>query len=122
MIVFTIDGDEYRFDDDKLSVEEAIAVEDATGMGVRMFHIGITMSSAKALKCLVWLAKKRAGQAVRLDDVTFDCMDLLRDLRREEPAGDASDPTAGQETTPGSDNGTTPGDVETGTSESSPTT
>jgi hypothetical protein len=121
VIVFSIEGTEYEFDDNKLGLDDAIAIEDAFGMTVRGFLIGISMSSGKALKAMVWLAKKRAGEAVRLQDVTFDCVDLLGNLHRKEPQGDALDPTAGQETTPGSDSGTSPGNDETATSESSPT-
>ena len=122
MIHFTLDGTDYEFDDNKLALKEAIAVKQETGLGVRLFQFGINMSEPEALQAMVWLAMKRSGTAVRFADVDFDCVELLRNLRRVDPEGDATDPPSASATPTGSSNGSTPSDAEPSTSEPSPTT
>jgi hypothetical protein len=122
VITFTLDGQSYEFDDNKLALKEALAIKEHTGLGVRMFQLGLNMSEPAALQAMVWLSKTRAGTKIRFEDVDFDCYDLLSNLRNTAVTRDAADPTAGQEMKTGSSNGTTPGSDETPTSEPSPTT
>jgi hypothetical protein len=122
VITFTLDGQSCEFDDNKLSLKEALAIKEYTGLGVRMFQLGLNMSEPAALQAMVWLSKTRAGTKIRFEDVDFDCYDLLSNLRNSAVTRDASDPTAVPPTSPGSSNGTTPDTEEIPTSEHSHTT
>lgn len=119
-LFFTVGGTEYEFDQNKLALVEAIAVKKAAGLTVKAFQEGLTEMDPESLQAMVWLAKKRAGEAVRLQDVDFDVVDLCQTMRYEAPEGE-SDPPSGQPTPTGSDNGMTPSGVAPNTSEPSPT-
>lgn len=120
-LFFTVDGTEYEFDQNKLALAEAIAIKKVTGLTVVGFQSGLKEMDPEALQAMVWLAKRRAGMATRLQDVDFDVVDLCATMRYEAPP-DAADPPSGQPTQTGSDSGTTPSDDAPNTSEPSPTT
>lgn len=121
-LFFTVAGTEYEFDQNKLALTEAIAVKKTTGLTVKSFQEGLQEMDPEALQAMVWLARKRAGEAIRLQDVDFDVVALCATLRYVEPPGAETDPPSGQPTQTGSDNGMTPSDAVTSTSEPSPTT
>lgn len=121
-LFFTVDGTEYEFDQNKLALAEAIAIKKATGLTVVGFQSGLKEMDPEALQAMVWLAKRRAGMATRLQDVDFDVVDLCATMRYEAPPDATADPQSGQPTQTGSDNGTTPSADAPNTSEPSPTT
>lgn len=131
MLHFTVNGTEYEYDQDKLPLTEAIAVKKATGLTVNAYMRGLTGMDPEALQAMVWLAKQRAGEAVRFVDIEFDVLALIESLRELDPAikGDeAADPTTPSESTskPAKKargrTGTSPPSGEPTTSASSPTT
>lgn len=63
MIRFRVQDDEYTFDDDKLSMDEADFIEEKTGQGLRGFAEGLRELRPSSLKCLVYLARDRAFKA-----------------------------------------------------------
>lgn len=121
-LFFTLDGAEYEFDQNKLALGEAIAVKKSSGLTVKAFQEGLVEMDPEALQAMVWLARRRAGEAVRLQDVEFDVVAFAQSLRVEDPQGDASDPPSGPVSPIGLDSGTIPSDAEPNTSEHSPTT
>lgn len=121
-LFFTVDGTEYEFDQNKLALAESIAIKKAIGFTVRDFQEGLTTMDPEALQAMVWLAKRRAGVATRMQDIDFDVVALCSTLRYEEPAAAEVDPPQGLPTQTGSDNGTIPSDDALSTSEPSPTT
>src|SRR5947199_5118912 len=109
-LFFTIDGTEYEFDQNKLALSESIAVKKVTGLTVKTFQEGLGEMDPEALQAMVWLAKRRAGEAVRLQDIEFDVVAFSKSLRNEDAPGEQTDPLSGQPTPTGSNNGMTPSD------------
>lgn len=66
---FTVEGREYDFDADRLSVGEAQLVHRHTGMGVKSWLVGINDYQPDAWLALVLVAKKRNGEAVTWNDL-----------------------------------------------------
>lgn len=66
---FTVEGREYDFDADKLSVGEARLVKQHTGNGVRSWLNGINDYEPDAWLALILIAKKRNGEAVTWNDL-----------------------------------------------------
>lgn len=125
MIHFTLDDREYEFDQNELDLNEAIILKVELGITIKDFTLGQETLDPHALKGMVFLAKRRAGQAVRMQDITFDCMKLIYSIRYKaspieetEPAN----PTVVPLTPDGSDNGMTPANAELSISETSPST
>jgi len=106
MLTFGHNGKEYEFDQNKLDLSEAIAVKVVTGgMTIKAFQIGMQELDPEALKAIVWLAKRRAGEAVKYDGVTFDVVELMSSMKQTTPAGEATetpteDPTGPPEQIP----------------------
>lgn len=124
MLQFRLNDTEYEFDQDKLPLSEAINVKLATGYGVQAFMHGITEMDPIALRAMVWLAKQRAGEAVRIQDIEFDVLDFCGSLNELRPGeeSEAVDPTTPEPNSTGSDTGTTPPNDEPDTSPPSPST
>lgn len=75
-----IQGETYELDDSKLNVEEARAIKTNTELGVVQWSQGLLDGDPDALCAMVWLAKKRAGEAPKWADVfklDLDLMDLM---------------------------------------------
>ena len=121
-LFFTVGGTEYEFDQNKLALIEAIAIKKAIGLTVKSFQEGLQAMDPEALQAMVWLARKRAGEAIRLQDVDFDVIALCSTMRYVKDPGVESDPPSGQPTQTGSDNGMIPSGAAPSTSEPSPTT
>lgn len=68
----TVGADTYDFDDNSMLNTEAIQLKKVTGLGVREFGAGLNDFDPTAVTALVWLARNRAGDAVRYSDVVFD--------------------------------------------------
>lgn len=110
MLLFTLDdGTEYEFDQDRLPLAEAIAVKTAAGLGITDFLVGIRNMDPVALKAMVWLVRKRAGEAVRFADVEFEVFRFCESLRQTDTQEDEDAvPPVQEPTMSGSDTGTTP--------------
>lgn len=79
MIRFKINGEPYEYDDSTLSVKEARIIKKNTGLGLVSWAKGLSEGDPDALVALVWIAKTRAGEAVRwqdLDDLDLVTLDL----------------------------------------------
>lgn len=74
---FAIDGTEYDFDLDSLTFDEAEAVEEFTGYDVVEFGEAVQTSKVKAMRAMVYLAKRRNGEDVEWADLgSVDVMEL----------------------------------------------
>jgi hypothetical protein len=74
MINFKLSGEPYEYDDSTLSVKEARVIKKNTGMGLVSWARGLADGDPDAMVALVWLAKTRAGEAIRWQDL--DDLDL----------------------------------------------
>lgn len=68
------EGTWYDFEGDRLLVREARELQDLTGMGLQDFSDGIRHGKVDALVFMLYLARRRAGEAVRFRE--FDEMNL----------------------------------------------
>jgi hypothetical protein len=102
---FTIEGKDYEFDR-KLTVEEAMVIQDKAKLGLNEFDPALLRGNPYALCALIYLGKRRAGEAVRFQDLMG--LDLLTlTLHYDEPEqadvpGDESGgkPREGKQATP----------------------
>jgi len=67
-------SDWYDFDGSKLLVKEARELQKLTGMGLQGFSDGIKEGNVDALVFMLYVAKRRAGEAARWAD--FDELDI----------------------------------------------
>lgn len=78
-----IDGETYTWDgEDNLSLDEAIALERATGLSIEDFEKGLADRGLSTVKALIWIMMQRAKKDITLDDVgklTFQQMEFLDD-------------------------------------------
>jgi len=61
---FSVDDTNYTFDVDDLTLDEAEQVKARTGLSLWDFGAGIVQGDPSAIKALIVLAKKRAGERV----------------------------------------------------------
>lgn len=66
---FKIEGREYEWDNTRLTVEEAMEFQDHAHIGVNELNPALIRGNPYATVTLVYLAKKRAGEAVRWQDL-----------------------------------------------------
>lgn len=69
MIKFTVKGEQYDFDDEELTIDEARLIKKHAGFGLKSWSTGLLDMDPDALLGLVFLAKIRAGEAVRWQDL-----------------------------------------------------
>jgi len=123
IIKLTVEGQVYEFDGDRLLLAEARELKTFTGLTPPKWSAGITEGDPDAIQFLVYLAKKRSGEAVRFSDLnSIDYADIDMEILgedAEEPA-EGGQPPAGADPTPPS-NGTTQTDGIGATSPPSPT-
>lgn len=92
---FSIEGKEYEFARG-LTVEEAMVMQDRAQLGIREFDAALMRGNPYAITVLVLLAKKRAGEAVRWQDLMG--LDVLTFVIHAEPDSDeAPDEAEGSE-------------------------
>lgn len=74
MLRVTVDGTTYPdFDDGRMPVSEAIALEKVSGLTAPELWEGVNRFSGTALLALVWLVRRRAGETdLRYSAVDFD--------------------------------------------------
>lgn len=105
---FKLDGREYEHDG-TLTVEEAMLLQDKTGLGMNEVDAAINRGNPYAIAAWMMILKKRAGEVItwqnmmKLDIRTFE---IVRDEEPAEQEGAqelAPDPTQPAGTTPESD-------------------
>jgi hypothetical protein len=69
MIKFTVGDDTYEFDDEELTIDEARLLKKNAGFGMRSWAVALQDMDPDALVGLIYLAKLRAGEAVRWQDL-----------------------------------------------------
>lgn len=85
-MIILVKGDKYEFDENKLMTVEARLIKKNTGMGIAEWGEAIQKGDPDALIALIFLAKKRAGEAPRWND--FDDLDLINDIDVESDPDD----------------------------------
>lgn len=86
MIRFELGGTRYEYDDTMMTVKEARVIKEHTKMGLRSWALGLQDMDVDALVGLVFIAKRRAGEAIRWQDL--DTLNL-NDINMIEGEGDA---------------------------------
>jgi hypothetical protein len=101
LLKFTIEGRTYDYDETSMPVKEARLIKKHTGFGIVTMANGLREGDPDALVAMIFLAKRRAGEVVRWQDL--DDLDLSKlvivpgdddeENEGEAEAGDASDPS-----------------------------
>lgn len=81
---FTYQGTEYVYDDGRLDVEEARALKRHGDLTVSSFVVGMGTLDPDALTGMVFIGKRRAGEAVRWQDIGFDVFELANSMKPDE--------------------------------------
>lgn len=119
MIKFGLGDSQYEYDDTSMTVAELRIIKKHAGMGLRSWALGLQDMDPDALVGLVFLAKRRAGEAVRWQDL--DNLDIAKiALVAEEDDADADPPAPA--TRRSSTNGRTRKGSSSSTSSASPST
>lgn len=101
---FTVKGELYEVDQERLSVQEAQAIKRATGLTIRGFLNGLREYDADALVALIWLARSRGGERISIGGIVEENFDVLQDFDlvtdddeqgRDQGEDDEQDPTRG---------------------------
>jgi hypothetical protein len=79
----TVDGQVYEYDPSRLMLTEAIEVQEKTGLNLKRWQAGLEEMDAFAVKALVYLLKKRAGETPDWATLDFDLASL--DIDDEPP-------------------------------------
>lgn len=92
----TINGETIEYDPAKLTLDDAELIEDYTGFTMQEFGPALGKGSAKALKGLMFIAKRRANPDTKYSDIGgWNLADIQIDT------GDDADPLDhGRETVP----------------------
>lgn len=92
-VKFTLEGKSYEFDLDSLTMDEGEVIEDYARLEVRDFMDALKATKVRAIRALVFIAKRRAGEDVRWADLgSVDLMGLAKsmvDANSDAPAQDA---------------------------------
>jgi hypothetical protein len=72
----TVDGQVYDYDPTRLMLTEAIEVQEKTGLNLKRWQAGLEQMDAFAVKALVYLLKKRAGETPDWATLDFDLAGL----------------------------------------------
>lgn len=105
---FKIEDKEYDWDSAVLTVEEAMFLKDKTGMGLLQWNEGLTARDGYAEAALIYLAKKRSGEAIRWQDlagINLATLVILND--RDEDKGDDESEAKTERPNPTSSSGKT---------------
>lgn len=97
MIKFELGGTTYEYDDTTMAVKEARLIKKHTGMGLRSWALGLQDMDVDALVAMVFLAKRRAGEALRwedLDNLNINDISIVEDISEPETEGDDAVPPA----------------------------
>lgn len=88
LIRFTVEGTKYELDIMRLMNTEAILIKKMTGLTIQGMYEGMDKGDPEALTALVWLAKKRAGEPVKFQELEFDTFEVAQSLEADEPEED----------------------------------
>lgn len=81
---FKVDGKSYEFDGDSLTFDEAELLEDHAGMRLDEFLPALQKTRVKAIRAMVLIAKRRAGEEVEWADLgSLDLVELSMSLIEE---------------------------------------
>lgn len=81
---FTVDGKGYEFDLETLSLDEGEILEDYARIEVKDFMDALKATKVRAIRALVYIAKRRAGEDVRWADLgSLDLMGLAQSMVTE---------------------------------------
>lgn len=65
-----IKGETYEWKgEDTLTLTEGIALEKATGLSLETFEKGLADHGLAAIQALIWIAMRRSGKTITLDEV-----------------------------------------------------
>jgi len=79
-----MNGRTYEFDENTLLVREARELKHYTGMGLKQFSEGLAGGDADSIVGMLYLAKRRAGEAVKWED--FDEFNIAElEMVEDEP-------------------------------------
>jgi len=98
MIRFTLDGEKYEFDDDRLDVSEVRDLRKVTGFGFVEFWQNFAEVDPDCVAGLVWLTRRRNGETdLRFTEVNFDFMEFVGSMESDKvetdkETDDESDP------------------------------
>lgn len=93
-------GQAYNFDETRLTVKEARTIKKYGGLSVRQFANGLSDMDVEAMVAVVFLAKQRAGEVLRwqdLDELNLNDINLAPDTVEDATDGSADE---GQEADP----------------------
>ena len=109
---FNLDGNTYEFTMERVTLKEAMAFQQKTGLTLLKLQQGLVEMDAHALQSLVWLVRWQNGERdLLLDDVDFTIGDL--EVVDDDPPHDADDSSATPETPDQPTPATTPPDATT---------
>lgn len=91
-VKFAISGTNYDFDESRLTVAEARVIKKHAGFGLAEFGDGLRRGDPDAIVAMLFLVKRRVGEAVRWVD--FDDFNLADIEALDEPSPE-SEPEAG---------------------------
>lgn len=81
MPTLTLDGTTYEVDLDHVSVKEMRQLKEHGGLTVASLAAGWLQGDVDAIQGVVWLGKRRAGEAVRWQDLDeVDLMPLIKQI------------------------------------------
>lgn len=88
----TVDGTVYEYDPTRLMLTEAIEVQEKTGLNLKRWQLGLEEMDAFAIKALVYLLKKRAGESPDWQRLDFDIagLDIEDDEIPDPPPAEAA--------------------------------
>jgi 2-hydroxychromene-2-carboxylate isomerase len=78
---FSVDGVKYEFDMDSLTLDEGEVIEDYAGMTLEEFMRALEATKVRAIRAMVLIAKRRAGEQVEWADLgALDLMSLAMSI------------------------------------------
>jgi hypothetical protein len=87
VIRFSVKGEKFEYDGDKLPLPDAIALTKYCGMGIKEWGAGVSNDDPVALAALYWLASGRQGKfSDVLEDPGIDLVEMLRTWQVDTPA------------------------------------
>lgn len=93
---FTLDGEQYEFDNGKLMTSEAIEVKKLTGLTMQQWSEAMQSTDPEAFKVMVWLTLGRVDarpEGVKYSQFDFDLMAVLSSATSDIPEDAVADPT-----------------------------
>jgi hypothetical protein len=83
-VKFKVDGKLYTFDDDSLTFDEAELMEECAGLTMAEFQPALAATKIRAIRAMVMIAKRRAGEQVEWADLgSMDLVELSMSLIEE---------------------------------------